>query len=96
MPRLLVQILILIFSNPGACGNYNSDSTKLVALDSRMYGGGSHCGQMVVIKNTSNGKTVTAKVQDECPTCASSGSLDLSVAAFNAIGNPDTGVLPIT
>lgn len=82
--------------NPGACGNYNDDSTKLVALDSRMYGNGEYCGKTVKITNTDNGQSVTAVVADECPTCASAGSLDLSTGAFDAIGNQDTGVLPIT
>merc|ERR1711939_1124425 len=71
--------------NPGACGNYNKDSAKVVALDYRMYSNGDHCG-----------KTVVATVADMCPSCASSGSLDLSTGAFDVIGAQDTGVLPIS
>lgn len=67
----------------------------IVAMNSPMVNGGAHCGQWVNIKNTANGKTVTAKVADECPGCGY-GSLDLSLGAFAAIGNYDTGVLPIT
>jgi expansin (peptidoglycan-binding protein) len=59
-----------------------------------MYSGGSHCGQTVVI--TGNGKTISAKVADECPTCASSGSLDLSYGAFTALASTDAGVVSIT
>lgn len=77
--------------NAGACGNYNSDSSYVVAIDSAMYNG-DLCGKKVKITNTATGATVTATVADECPTCASSGSLDLSVAAFQAIGNLNDGV----
>lgn len=62
----------------GACGNVNDDSTPLVALPSNMYADGKHCGKHVLIKNTANGKTVVAKVQDMCPGCPSSTSLDVS------------------
>jgi len=81
--------------NPGACGDYNSDSTKLVALDSAMYSQ-SLCGKEVKITNSKTGATVNAIVADECPTCASAASLDLSVAAFEAIGNTDDGIESIT
>merc|ERR1711939_1210621 len=43
-----------------------------------------------------NGKSVVATVADMCPSCASSGSLDLSTGAFDVIGAQDTGVLPIS
>ncbi|GAA5909215.1 hypothetical protein JCM6882_003766 [Rhodosporidiobolus microsporus] len=71
--------------NPGACGNYNSDSTYLVALQSSMYNGGSHCGKMVTIYR--GGKSIQAKVQDD---------LDLSVGAFNAIASESEGQVDIT
>ncbi|GAA5877282.1 hypothetical protein JCM16303_006227 [Sporobolomyces ruberrimus] len=82
--------------NPGSCGKWNNDNTPLVALNSPMKGAwGNRCGQYVNVRNTSNGKSVRAIVADECPGCAW-GSLDLSLGAFKAIGNLDTGVLPIT
>ncbi|EGG12955.1 uncharacterized protein MELLADRAFT_76387 [Melampsora larici-populina 98AG31] len=79
----------------GACGNVNSDNTPLVALPTDMYAEGKHCGKQVMIKNTANGKTVIAKVQDMCPGCPSSTSLDLSTGAYDALGSQATGVLPI-
>ncbi|MBW0490450.1 hypothetical protein O181_030165 [Austropuccinia psidii MF-1] len=79
----------------GACGNVNSDSTPLVALPTDLYANGVHCGKSVLIKNTANGKTVVAKVQDMCPGCPSADSLDLSTGAYDAIGAQSTGVLPI-
>lgn len=82
--------------NPGACGNYASDSDYVVALQTSMYSGGSHCGQYIQVKNTNTGATTKVKVADECPTCESSESIDLSTAAFEALGSKDQGVLPVT
>ena len=49
------------------------------------------------VTNTDNGKSVVATVEDECPTCQyNANSLDLSVAAFEAIASLDQGVVPIT
>ncbi|GAA6063674.1 hypothetical protein JCM10212_000410 [Sporobolomyces blumeae] len=79
----------------GSCGQVNGDYSMIVAMNAPMVDGGAHCGQWVNIKNTANGKTVTAKVADTCPGCGY-GSLDLSLGAFDAIGSRDTGVLPIT
>ncbi|GAA5910993.1 hypothetical protein JCM8208_003951 [Rhodotorula glutinis] len=82
--------------NAGACGSTHSDSDKIVALQSTMYGSGSYCGKTVVVTNTSNGKSVTATVADECPGCSTSESLDLSTGAFDSIGDEDTGELSIS
>ncbi|GAA5898217.1 hypothetical protein JCM8208_000186 [Rhodotorula glutinis] len=78
----------------GSCGKVNSDSAYIVAMNSPQVAGGSHCGQYVTVTNTANGKSVRAQVADTCPGC-SYGSLDLSLGAFKAIGNLDTGVLPL-
>ncbi|CEQ38672.1 SPOSA6832_00128, partial [Sporobolomyces salmonicolor] len=78
----------------GACGTVHSDSDYIVALDSAMYGSGGYCGKSLTIYG--NGKSVTASVADECPTCASSGSLDLSLAAFEQLASTDAGVVSIT
>lgn len=58
-----------------------------------MYAGGKHCGKTVKI--TGNGKTITAKVADECPSCVSTGSLDLSEAAFKGLASLNAGVVSI-
>ncbi|GAA5984821.1 hypothetical protein JCM5350_004248 [Sporobolomyces pararoseus] len=84
------------YTHPGACGNYGSDSDYIVALQSSMYAGGSHCGKQIKITNTDTGATTTAKVADECPTCESSQSIDLSTAAFKSLGSMDQGVLPVS
>ncbi|GAA5995819.1 RlpA-like double-psi beta-barrel domain-containing protein [Rhodotorula paludigena] len=83
--------------NPGNCGNYNSDSTLLVALPTNTYAGGSHCGQSVRITKVDTGKQITAKVQDSCPTCRNDQSLDLSWGAFSALGGTESmGIFDIT
>jgi hypothetical protein len=86
--------------NAGACGNYNSDSTPLVAIDQAWWSNfgqvSPHCGQWVEITNTQNGKSVKAQVQDVCPTCANGNSLDLSTGAFNQIADESEGSVPIS
>lgn len=77
----------------GACGNVNSDSAYIVAIDSAMYSS-SLCGKSLTISG--NGKSVTATVADECPSCASSGSIDLSVGAFTALADESAGVVEVT
>lgn len=66
----------------------------IVAIDSAMYDGGANCGRQVAI--TGNGKTIYATIADECPTCVSSGSLDLSKGAFLSIATIDAGVAAST
>lgn len=78
----------------GSCGKVNPDSALIVAVQiDRM--NPSLCGKKVEITNTANGKTVTATVADTCPGCKNNNSLDLSRAAFDAIGDEATGVLNI-
>lgn len=55
------------------------------------------CAKWVAITNTENGKTATAQVVDECPSCAY-GSLDMSKTLFQALasGGLDQGVFQIS
>ena len=56
------------------------------------------CGHAVSITNVNNGRTIQATIADNCPGCRNAESLDLSVGAWNAIGQSEadgTGV-PIT
>jgi hypothetical protein len=89
--------------NAGACGDYHSDSDNVIAINSNGFwqnynsgGPSEYCGKSVSITNTKNGKSVTAIVADVCPTCEGSYSIDLSVAAFNAIATEEEGMVPIT
>lgn len=87
--------------NAGACGIYHADSDLIAALDTRMFGTdysrpSSWCGRRVRVTNTQNGKTVDVVIQDACPTCDTSTSLDLSHGAFLAIAQESEGHVPIT
>jgi expansin (peptidoglycan-binding protein) len=80
--------------NAGACGNVNSDSSYIVAVNSGMFDS-SKCGQSVTVTNQNNGQSITATVADLCPGCGGT-SLDLSTGAFQALGDMSAGVLPIS
>ncbi|RKO94083.1 hypothetical protein BDK51DRAFT_20498 [Blyttiomyces helicus] len=55
--------------SPAECdGLYHSDSELIVALSTGWYAGGARCGKSIAI--TYNGKTVLAKVVDECDSTA--------------------------
>jgi rare lipoprotein A (peptidoglycan hydrolase) len=56
----------------------------------------SWCGRTVRVTNTDNGKTVDVMIQDACPTCETSTSLDLSHGAFLQIAEESQGKVPIT
>jgi len=84
---------------PGACGNYNSDSTPLVALPAQYWGNGGsspsqYCGSYIQV--TRGGRSVNAVVADLCPSCIGSDSIDLSTGAFNQIASPDEGSVSIS
>ncbi|KAG2157177.1 plant expansin [Suillus clintonianus] len=86
-------------NNAGACGTVHADSDYICAMDQDRYGysGNSSplCGQQVQITNESNGKTVVVTVADDCPTCDNANSIDLSVAAFEAISDLSVGEVSI-
>lgn len=69
-------------------------------MDQTRYGNSGNasplCGQQVQITNENNGNTVTVTIADDCPTCANENSIDLSVAAFQALDNLSVGDLPST
>ena len=52
------------------------------------------CGDQVQITNLDNGKMVTVTVADDCPTCTNANSIDLSVAAFEALDDLSVGIFP--
>ncbi|KAI0042642.1 hypothetical protein FA95DRAFT_1575621 [Auriscalpium vulgare] len=77
----------------GACGFNNVNSDFIVALATPDYANGAHCNQMITI--TANGKTATAQVRDECPSC-SSGSIDMTPSLFQQFAGLDVGVVHVT
>lgn len=83
-------------SNPGACGKTHQDSDYIVAIQSEMYGGGKFCGKTILVTRKSTGHSIKCIAADECPGCPTEQSLDLSIGAFNALGNPEEGVFDIS
>ncbi|KAJ7632679.1 barwin-like endoglucanase [Roridomyces roridus] len=66
----------------GACGKVHQDTDFVVALQTAQYDNGSNCGRTVEIVDLNNGKTHTATVADECPTCSNEECLDMSQSLF--------------
>ncbi|OMO91535.1 Barwin-related endoglucanase [Corchorus olitorius] len=94
---------------PSSCdGQYHSNSELIVALSTGWFSNGSRCGQMIRI-TASNGRSVTAKVVDECdsmqgcdeehayqPPCKNN-IVDGSDAVWTALGlNKDVGIVDVT
>ncbi|KAG7099254.1 hypothetical protein E1B28_001117 [Marasmius oreades] len=65
----------------GACGGYNGDDDRIVALNEHQWDGGAHCGQKITIEI--GGKTAEATITDLCPfdSCPY-GALDFSSGLF--------------
>lgn len=80
----------------GACGWQSSDSDYIAAIGTPLwtkYGFSNSnklCGHEISL--TYNDKTIKVKAVDQCPGCAA-GSLDLSPAAFKALGSEAEGRL---
>jgi hypothetical protein len=75
----------------GACGDWNVASDFIVALNTPQYGYGSpgpQCFKMITMSY--NGKTTTAQIMDECPSC-SYGELDLSRGLFDYFADESLG-----
>ncbi|KAL4014699.1 hypothetical protein IC575_026913 [Cucumis melo] len=95
--------------DPSECdGKFHSNSDPIVALSTGWYNGGSRCGKMIKI-TASNGRSVLAKVVDECdsvngcdkehaglPPCHNN-IVDGSDAVWHALGlDIDIGEIPVT
>ncbi|KAM3399129.1 kiwellin-like [Capsicum galapagoense] len=92
-----------------SCDNrYHDNSERLVALSTGWFAGGSRCDKMIRIR-ANNGRTVTAKVVDECDSTGGcdeehayqssckNNIVDGSIAVWRALGlDTDLGVVPIT
>ncbi|KAF5447168.1 hypothetical protein F2P56_032738 [Juglans regia] len=88
--------------------SFHENSERVVALSTGWFDGGSRCGKMIKI-TASNGRSVEAKVVDECdsvngcdaehagqPPCKNN-IVDGSDAVWNDLGlNIDDGVVPVT
>ncbi|TRM62744.1 RlpA-like double-psi beta-barrel-protein domain-containing protein-containing protein [Schizophyllum amplum] len=81
----------------GSCGTVHADSDYVAAMTPDEYSrSGDICGKSVHITNTKTGQSVDVTVADTCPTCTTGQDIDLSVAAFQAIGVLDDGVESIS
>ncbi|KAM5372600.1 hypothetical protein ACJZ2D_007374 [Fusarium nematophilum] len=79
--------------NAGACGEFHSDNDLIVAIDYRRYDS-SVCARDIRI--TGQQGTVVARVVDQCPTCLSENSLDLSRGAFaRVVGEEAVGIAEV-
>jgi len=90
------KLTLFFLSNPfhPSQGTVHSDSDMLIALNSAKYDNGAHCGKQVEIWRTDDSsKKVKATVQDSCPTCVTTNSIDLSKAAFLAIATEAEGMV---
>uniref|UniRef100_M1AEA9 KiTH-2 n=1 Tax=Solanum tuberosum TaxID=4113 RepID=M1AEA9_SOLTU len=85
---------------PSECDEkYHDNNDRVVALTTRWYDNGSRCGKMIRIRADKNGKSVTAKVVDECDIKdgCKNNVVDGSIAVWRALGlNTDEGRVPIT
>ncbi|KAF3455228.1 hypothetical protein FNV43_RR05676 [Rhamnella rubrinervis] len=94
---------------PSECDDsYHNNSERIVSLSTGWYNGGSGCGKMISIR-ASNGRSVRAKVVDECdsmrgcdaehagqPPCRNN-IVNGSDAVWSALGlNKDVGVVDVT
>lgn len=89
----------LTFFNPavGACGNTNSDGDFIAAISTALFDAETPdsnpnknplCGRSIIARH--GGKEVRVTVADRCVGCATH-DLDLSVAAYNQIADPNAG-----
>lgn len=80
-------------SSTGACDLRSGVSSYYVAINSDQFANSEACGGW--LKVTGPDGTVTVQVVDRCPSCPAE-SLDLSPAAFDAIGNPAAGIIRVS
>ncbi|CAA7261997.1 unnamed protein product [Cyclocybe aegerita] len=81
------------YDGVGACGGWNTNTDYVVALaPSEYYNNGGHCDKMIRVNY--QGRSITVKVVDLCPSCGS-GAIDLSLAAFQALAPLEMGVINV-
>ncbi|KAJ3503394.1 hypothetical protein NMY22_g18262 [Coprinellus aureogranulatus] len=74
----------------GACGEVNSNSDFIVALNIAQWDNKAHCGETITI--SFGGKTARAKIMDLCPGCPY-GGLDLTRGLFSYFASQDLGII---
>lgn len=86
---------------PSECdGKYHDNKEMLAALSTGWYAGGRRCQRMISIRSTQNGRTVLARVVDECDSRhggCKENIVDTSVAVCKALGlDTNIGEVPVT
>ncbi|KAM0837608.1 hypothetical protein ACQ4PT_061529 [Festuca glaucescens] len=85
---------------PAECdGKFHNNKEMLAALSTVWYEGGIRCQRMISIRNDQNGRTVRARVVDECDSrhACKDNIVDTSVAVWNALGlDTNIGEVPVT
>ncbi|EER91451.1 putative ripening-related protein 7 [Sorghum bicolor] len=85
---------------PSECdGKYHDDDDLVVALSSQWYAGGKRCRNKISITSKDTGKTVEAKVVDECDSGrgCKDNIVDSSPAVWEKLGlDTSVGEVPVT
>lgn len=89
---------VATFYDADGSGNCSFDASPknldVVALDMAHYAGSAMCGACLQVKGPK--ASITVRVVDSCPGCASTGAnLDLSAEAFAKIADPKAGKIDI-
>jgi len=74
----------------GACGQVNSNSDFIVALNHLQFDSGGYCFKTITINY--QGKSAQAQIVDRCEICPY-GGLDLSRGLFSFFGSQGTGII---
>jgi len=70
-----------------------ADTDYIVALPTKTYANGAHCGKYVRVTRVSSGESVVAMVADSCPSCVNNESIDMSYVAFTSIATEEEGMV---
>ncbi|KAL6883324.1 hypothetical protein ACP4OV_010738 [Aristida adscensionis] len=85
---------------PSECdGHFHSDGEMIAALSTPWYAHGRRCHKKIRITSAHNGRTVEARVVDECDTGGGcrGNVVDTSRAVWEALGlDTSAGVVPVT
>lgn len=81
-------------SRNGMCNLGAPSSDAYAAIGPAEWAGGAACGSILAVTGP-DGRTTTAQVVDQCPSCPA-GKIDLSTAAFARIGSVSAGIIQIS
>ncbi|KAF8722510.1 hypothetical protein HU200_022337 [Digitaria exilis] len=85
---------------PAACdGHFHSNHEMITALSTGWFAGGKRCHKPIRITSVRTGKTVVARVVDECDSRhgCKNNIVDTSKAVWDALGlDTDVGEVPVT